>query len=191
MKRYKELDVNSPLMLALVETRILDEGERITEELNALPTRSRIFLRQETDGIEVLPQDVGIGISQVIPVIVAVLHSKSGIMAIEQPALHVHPALKVALGDLFIAQARSQNVCFLLETHSEHLLLRLLRRIRETYEDELPPGIDGLTPEKLVIYNVEQTDDGVQVKELAVSETGDSLGRWPEGFFEERHAELY
>lgn len=191
IKRYKELDVEGPLMLSLTEGHFLDDQDVLTEELENLPTKSRLYLREEYNDIEVLPQDVGIGISQVLPVIVAALHPKSGIVAIEQPELHIHPAFQVILGDLFISQIRNREVMFLVETHSEHLLLRLLRRIRETGEDELPPGIEGLTPDELAVFYVEGTGRGVVISELTVDETGDSSGRWPEGFFEERHAELF
>ena len=55
-----------------------------------------------------------------------------GSFAVEQPELHVHPAVQVALGDVFIDGIKNRNRTMLIETHSEHLLLRLLRRVRET-----------------------------------------------------------
>ena len=75
-----------------------------------------------------------------IPVIVGCLRDKQGILLIEQPELHVHPAIQVGLGDLFIrrdSDARElvgAGKTLLIETHSEHIMLRLLRRIRETTE---------------------------------------------------------
>jgi len=187
VKRYKELD--SRIALLLEQERALNEED--TKYLKKLPVKTRLLLREVTSDIEVLPQDVGVGISQVLPVIVAALLPKNDIVAIEQPELHIHPAFQVVLGDLFITQAKKLDVLFLIETHSEHLLLRLLRRIRETYDDELPPSIEGLTTNKLAIYYIVNTEKGVDVSKLRVDETGDSLGRWPDGFFEERHKELY
>jgi hypothetical protein len=189
-KRYKELDVKSRLMAALTTGRMLDEDD-LKEELQGLPTRTRVLLREDETGIELSPQDIGVGISQLLPVVVAALDMKYGTVIVEQPELHIHPAIQVALGDLFISQIRDREVSFLIETHSEHLLLRFLRRIREHYENELPPGIDGLTPDQLSIYNVVNTDEGIKVSELKVSQDGDSEGKWPEGFFEERGKELY
>ena len=194
VKRYKELDVNGPIFLGIREGRYVENEayeELIRLELENLPVKARVLLREEGTGLEVLPQDVGVGISQVLPVIVVALHSNNGIVAIEQPELHIHPAFQVALGDLFISQVKERDVCFLLETHSEHLLLRMLRRIRETSENILPPDVDGLTPEQLSISYVESKDNGCKISELKVDKTGDSLGRWPEGFFEERRKELY
>jgi predicted ATPase len=123
--------------------------------------------------------------------VVACLHLRNGLVAIEQPELHLHPALQVTIGDLFIEQAVKNDSVFLLETHSEHLLLRLLRRIRETSEDELPPGIAGLTAEQLSVNFVEQTEEGLRIRLLKVSQDGDSSGDWPKGFFDERSGELF
>jgi predicted ATPase len=156
-----------------------------------LPEKKRIFLRDETNGVEVLPQDVGIGISQVLPVIVVALHSNKGVVAIEQPELHIHPAFQVALGDLFISRVKEQDVCFLLETHSEHLLLRLLRRIRETHEDALPIDAPSLTPDLISVFYIEQSEKGMSITPLKVDETGEFTNRWPRGFFEERDEELF
>lgn len=190
VKRHKELDMDNPVMLALEQDQLLDDTDLIRQELAKLPIKTRAFLRDLRTGIEVLPQDVGVGISQVLPVIVACLDSRYGIVAIEQPELHIHPAFQVAIGDLFIAQAQANQSVFLLETHSEHLLLRLLRRIRETTDNELPPEVAGLTPEQLSVNYVERAEDGLQIRQLQVSRDGDSLGEWPRGFFEERAKEL-
>jgi len=153
--------------------------------------RCNQHLKEEKTDIEVYPQDIGVGMSQIMPVVVAALHTRRGVVAIEQPELHIHPAFQVALGDLFISQIQDRELYFLIETHSEHLLLRLLRRIRETQENELPPGKKGLVPEQISIYYVENTNKGVQISQLKVTEEGDSFGKWPDGFFEERHEELF
>lgn len=191
LKHYKELDVNDPVMHALTQGRILDEDIPLADVLNALPTHTRLYLREESNGIEVLPQDVGVGISQLIPVIVAALASR-GIVAIEQPELHIHPAWQVVLGDLFLSQAKERDVLFLLETHSEHLMLRLLRRIRETHDGELPPGVPEVTPDDVAVIYVESHQGRAALKPLQITESGDFLsGEWPRGFFDERAKELF
>ena len=87
-------------------------------------------------------RDVGIGISQVLPVIVYSYASENNLIAVEQPEIHLHPALQADLGDVFIQSALGENKNrFILESHSEHLLLRLMRRIRETKKGNLPEGI--------------------------------------------------
>ncbi len=95
-------------------------------------------------------RDVGIGISQVLPVLVNAYASKNAIIAMEQPEIHLHPALQAELGDVFIESALGENKNrFILETHSEHLILRILRRIRETTKfrknPESRPPSKGIT----------------------------------------------
>jgi hypothetical protein len=173
-----------------------DLGE-LKEFYASLQARSEIALRDFAKGIIVAPSDVGVGISQMVPVIVGCLRVRDGIVAIEQPELHVHPAIQVGLGDLFIRaiqpdQSRlNSGKSLLIETHSEHIMLRLLRRIREKSENELPPGVVGLAPEDLSVIYVESFDDGVGFRALRVDKEGEFLDRWPKGFFEERAEELF
>ncbi|MBI9083879.1 MAG: DUF3696 domain-containing protein [Desulfobacterales bacterium] len=188
IKHFKEFDVEDPIMLKLSGLPELDDLVAIHESIAAFPTKSRLCIREEATGIELMAQDIGVGISQVLPVIVGALHLKRGLFAIEQPELHIHPAFQVGLGDLFIS--RISEASFLIETHSEHLMLRFLRRIRETTEDSLPPGKWPLKPDDLAVYYVEQGKDGVSVHQLRVDEDGEFLDKWPKGFFEEREREL-
>jgi len=154
-------------------------------------TARRLLLDTGT-GTFVLPSEVGAGISQIIPVVVATLDNRSRLTLIEQPELHVHPAVQVGLGDLFIdAVAREgSRRMMLIETHSEHLILRLLRRIRETTENELPEDAVPFTEDKLSVLYVESAADGVRVRTLRVDEHGEFVDRWPKGFFAERMQEL-
>lgn len=194
LKRYKELDTDGMAMVALSQgTDFLDHYDMIQKEIVALPVKTRILLRQERDFLDVMPQDVGIGVSQVIPVVVAALIPRDGVTVMEQPELHIHPAIQVALGDLFIQQTHADTELekqFIIETHSEHLLLRLLRRIRETSENNAPPGFE-LTPDNLAIYYVEATAAGTLTKRLNVTENGRFADHWPQGFFEEREKEFF
>lgn len=141
-------------------------------------------------GARVLPCEVGAGVSQVVPVIVAALVGKRGrLVVIEQPELHVHPGLQVGLGDLFIESSAERQL--LIETHSEHIILRLLRRIRETHDGDLPEGAPAFKPDKLSVLYVAQAEEGTTVRRLHVDETGEFVDRWPRGFFEERTEELF
>ncbi|MDM8536035.1 DUF3696 domain-containing protein [Desulfobacterales bacterium HSG17] len=191
IKKYRELGADHPLMLALLQNRILDEDIDLRDQLLALPVMRRLLIRDEAKDIELAPQDIGVGISQVLPVIVAAMHHKTGLVVIEQPELHIHPAFQVALGDLFVEQVRTcPDLTFILETHSEHLLLRFLRRIRETGENEAPEN-RTLIPEELSIYFIEQGDAGIVCKPIRVDRDGDFIDRWPHGFFDERAGELF
>jgi len=136
--------------------------------------------------------DVGFGISQILPFIVQTLASQEQTLTIEQPEVHIHPKLQADLADLLIAGVQPErNHRFIVETHSEHLILRLLRRIRETAEGGLPEGHPGLTPEQLSVVYLERGAEGTRVHHLRVDEAGEFLDRWPNGFFEERAKELF
>ena len=142
-------------------------------------------------GLDVRTSDIGVGISQILPVVVAALDpERPGITTIEQPELHVHPKMQVELGDL-LAQGVDHGGIFLIETHSEHLILRLLRRIEETHGGDLPEGKPPLNPEQLSVVFLEQIDGEVTARQLRVDETGEFIDRWPQGFFRERAAELF
>lgn len=137
-------------------------------------------------------RDVGIGISQVLPVLVSAFGSENAIVAIEQPEIHLHPALQAELGDVFIEAALGgRGNTFLLETHSEHLILRLMRRIRETSDDRLPKGLPPVRPEDVSIIYVEPTKEGAVVRQLALDEDGSLIDNWPGGFFEEGFRERF
>lgn len=190
-KTYKELDTNSELWFSLMRGSYLDEEMNLRNEFILLPEKTRLCLKDYESGIEVSPQDIGIGISQILPVVVITLESNAGIVSIEQPELHVHPAIQVALGDLFISQIFDKEITFLLETHSEHLMLRLLRRIRETGDQELPPGKYPLHAEQLAVYFMEQGPSGIATTCIRINEEGDFIDKWPKGFFNERMKELF
>ena len=180
-KTYKEIDVS----------QLSQEPVDFQAIYSAAPVKTRLYLLDQKSGVEVQPPDVGVGISQVIPVIVSALYFKEGIVSIEQPELHIHPALQVTLGDLFISQVQEKGPCFLLETHSEHLMLRFLRRIRETSEGKLPADNSALTPDQLAIYYIEPGENGMSVSRIRVDQDGEFIDRWPHGFFNERVEELY
>lgn len=86
---------------------------------------------------EVAIRDVGYGVSQALPIVLQSLFAPPEcLVIIEQPEVHLHPKAQVALTDLFIKQT-ADNRRFLIETHSEHILLRTQRRIAETTYEEM------------------------------------------------------
>jgi len=137
-------------------------------------------------------RDVGIGVSQVLPVLVTSYASRNKIIAIEQPEIHLHPALQADLGDVFIQSAlgAGQNR-FLIETHSEHLLLRVMRRMRETSYGELPKGVPPVTPKDVCVLFVQPKGTSSAVRHLELDEEGQLLDPWPGGFFEEGYRERF
>lgn len=206
IRRYAELDA----VVLAVEKVLKKSGARrkpggatqIAEKIRTAIERencsspeeelSEVLLRDSRNGTVVSHRDVGVGISQVLPVLVAAYATSGYVHAIEQPEIHLHPALQSELGDVFIESALGeQKNTFLLETHSEHLILRVLRRVRETSEGRLPKGLIPITPEDVSVLCVQPGGDGSQVLHLPVTANGDFSTDWPNGFFTERAEELF
>jgi hypothetical protein len=154
-------------------------------------TARRLLLNTDA-GSFVLPSEVGAGISQLVPVIVSVIDGVSGLALVEQPEIHVHPAMQVGLGDLLIEGINREGSrrALLIETHSEHLILRILRRIRQTTEKDLTDDAPPFSGDILSVLYVESHQDGVRVRRLRVDDHGEFVDRWPKGFFAERMEEL-
>jgi len=162
-----------------------------------------VLINAET-GAESCIKDVGFGISQILPILVDGLvsdrHEWDGkyyyrfewrCKFIEQPEIHIHPRLQTDLADFFIEGVKTRQCQYIIETHSEHILLRLLRRIRETTNGELLEGQPPLKPEDVAVIYAKPTAQGTELTELRISEDGDFIDPWPAGFFTEREKELF
>jgi hypothetical protein len=204
LQRIRELPNNSSVY-DLLDKEVNDTRE-IRDLIEALPERVKVTLEDSSNGLSVMPQDIGVGISQLFPVVVASVYFKEALVAIEQPELHVHPKLQTEMADLFIRQSLDAKNQFLLETHSEHLMLRLLRRVRDSMAalespNEQPDPLasapektakkDSIQPGHLAVHYVETTSQGTRFTRLRVSSDGDFLDEWPDGFFDERDSELF
>ncbi len=88
-----------------------------------------------------------------------------------------------------LEKIKDTNRTVVIETHSEHLLLRLLRRVRETTKGEQTDHI--LTPGDLSVVYVRPTPEGTKFTPISVTDDGDFYAPWPEGFFDERVKELF
>lgn len=155
-------------------------------------TRSELVLIDKRSNTPVSHRDVGIGVSQVLPVLVSAYASRAKLIAIEQPEIHLHPALQAELGDVFLESALggAENR-FLIETHSEHLLLRIMRRMRETVADDLPEGVPPVRPEDVAVLFIEPDGGHSLVREMLLNERGELVKAWPGGFFEESMREIF
>jgi hypothetical protein len=163
----------------------------VLSELERLQSHRRLLLHDNVNDTDVKPQDVGVGISQVLPVVVGAMAPKCSIFAVEQPELHIHPRIQCSLGDVFAREAnKDDGRIFLIETHSEHLILRLLHRIRQTTDNECPPDRPSLRADQVAVYYIEGSSDGLRATSIPVTDDGDFGAKWPDGFFSERVEEL-
>lgn len=120
--------------------------------------------------------DVGFGISQVLPVITTLFFVPEGsTVLLEQPELHLHPRAQAHLADLFLHVAETRKLQLIVESHSEHLLRRLQRRIAEA---ETPFA----SPENIKMYFCEKGKNGSTIQKVEVDSYG-QIQNWPEGFF--------
>ena len=137
-------------------------------------------------------RDIGVGVSQVLPVLVGAYAAQNQIIAIEQPEIHLHPALQADLADVFIQSALGEGKNrFLIETHSENLLLRVMRRIRQTHDGKLPDEVPKVTREDVCVLFVQPTGTSSVVRQMELDDEGRLLDAWPGGFFEEGFRERF
>lgn len=151
-----------------------------------------LFLR-DTKGRKHQFEDVGSGIGYLLPVLCAVYGVDGHVSTcfVQQPELHIHPALQAAMGDVFI-EGSNEDRQMLVETHSEHLLLRILKRIRQTHSRvDVAPELKISADDVSVLYFNPSPDGTTSVKRLRITEDGEFMDRWPRGFFAERDQELF
>ncbi|MCC6784259.1 MAG: DUF3696 domain-containing protein [Planctomycetes bacterium] len=118
---------------------------------------------------------VGVGVSQALPILVlALLAARGTTLILEQPELHLHPSVQARLADFFIALTMVEKQC-IVETHSEYIISRLRLKCAQDPTAELH--------ERVALYFVEMKDDGSHYRRIGVTEAG-SLSEWPTGFFD-------
>lgn len=140
----------------------------------------QVWVRRHPKAAEVLITDVGFGVSQILPVITLCYYAPEGsTLLLEQPEIHLHPAVQAGLADVLVDAVRTRGIQVILESHSEHLLRRLQRRIAEEtlsaadaalYFCSTEPGESKITPLELDMFG--------------------TIDNWPEGFFGDEFAEI-
>ena len=165
-----------PYQLTVVPLRGGDGLEQTVGDVVA------IQLRDTRTGVLVSPSDVGFGISQLLPVVIQ-SQAERRILLIEQPEIHLHPKLQAEMADLFVRAATAGlNNQFIIETHSEALMLRLQRRIRK----------GALKPEDVSVIYIDQAGgEGAYFEPLRLDIDGEFMDDWPGGFFDERLDEIF
>ena len=128
----------------------------------------------------VLITDVGFGVSQVLPVVVRCFYAPEGsTLILEQPEIHLHPRIQAGLADVFLDAIERRNVQILIESHSEHLLRRLQRRVAEERASE----------DDIRLYFVEPEGGASHLVELDLDPYG-NIRNWPQNFFGDELGDL-
>lgn len=143
-------------------------------------------------GVFVSPRDMGLGISQSLPILASCMALDNSSIFIEQPELYLHPAVQCEMADEFIRSKNNNKNNFFIETHSEHILLRIMRRLRYSSEGKINKNDElYITPDDICLLYVDNNGEGTYIKELELDEDGTLLDAWPNGFFEEGYKERF
>ena len=138
------------------------------------------FVRKYKGGPEVRLTDVGFGVSQVLPVLTLCYHAPEGsILILEQPEAHLHPKVQSELADLLIEVVKNRRLQIILESHSEHLLIRLMRRIAE----------EQISADDTAFYFCEMNEGTSEIERLNVDDYG-NITNWPQDFFGDEMGDL-
>lgn len=132
-----------------------------------------VRIQRTAESASVFLTDVGFGVSQILPVLVLLFYVPEGsTIILEQPEIHLHPAVQAGLADVFIDAIKRRKLQIILESHSEHLLQRLQRRMAE----------ELIAPDDIKLYFTSIEAGKSKLTPLELDEYG-NINNWPEGFF--------
>ena len=141
-----------------------------------------VKIRRTPNSSEVSLTDVGFGVSQILPVLVLCYYVPEGASIIlEQPEIHLHPSAQMGLADILIQVSKTRKLQIILESHSEHLLRRLQRRIAE----------EEFSNEDVALYFCSTDQEGKSnLTPLEVDQFG-NINNWPDNFFGDEMGDLF
>lgn len=146
----------------------------------------RAFLKRDLRSPDTLITDVGFGISQILPVLVLLYYApERSTVFLEQPEIHLHPAVQSALADLIVTVVKTRKLQIIIESHSEHLLQRMLRRISEGDKSPYP----AVSPEDVRLYFCQTSNGSSQIERLSINLFG-VIRNWPPDFFGDQMGEI-
>ncbi len=144
-------------------------------------TEYEVRLQKTSASPPVTLVDMGYGLAQFLPVLVLCYYAPEGsTLILEQPGIHLHPKVQSQLADLLIEVVTERNLQILVESHSEHLLNRLQRRVAE----------EKFAADQTALYFC-RNDEGVSnIDRLKMDEFG-NITNWPENFFGDEMGDLF
>ena len=139
-----------------------------------------IFLPKHTK-IKISSMHIGLGYPLILPFIVQCIIAKNKIILIEEPEVHLHPKLEADLADLIVESSIQRNNQFIIETHSEDFLLRILKSIRK----------EKLKPEHVSVnYITPSEKNGSKINKITINKYGQYTTPWKDDLFADRIKEL-
>lgn len=145
-----------------------------------------VLVKTHPKASEVKITDVGFGISQVLPALVQAFYCPPhSTVWMEQPEIHLHPQVQAELADVFISATQAcedgkpRDVQLIIESHSEHFLNRLQRRVAEGVID----------PENVAVYFCRRAGSSTELEPLKLNKYGD-IENWPDKFFGDEMADI-
>jgi predicted ATPase len=140
----------------------------------------RVKIKITEDSEEVLITDVGFGVSQFLPVLVLLYYApENSIILLEQPEIHLHPAIQSGLADIIISASKRRNLQIIFESHSEHLLRRIQRRI----------ATEEVESNDVKIYFCSQERGRSKINDINIDLFGE-IHNWPKNFFGDEFSEI-
>jgi predicted ATPase len=135
---------------------------------------------RDAKAAEVLITDVGFGVSQILPVITLCYYAPEGsTLLLEQPEIHLHPRVQAGLADVLVDAMKTRNIQIILESHSEHLLRRLQRRVAD----------ETILPEQAALYFCSTKMGESHLTPLDLDPFG-NIRNWPKDFFGDEFGEI-
>lgn len=183
------IDGHKAVDVLLASTLLRGEGrnevaESVSTWLKKMKVADKLEVRQigrstryevvvHRDGAIANLRDVGIGVSQVLPVLTVAFFAPEGsTILLEEPEIHLHPLAQSVLAELFVEVSKKRKVQFIVETHSEHLF----RRMQTLVAKQKTSTAD------CAMYFVEKGRNSAKIRELNLDAYG-RLTNWPENFF--------
>ena len=150
------------------------------EELAKGTNLYRAIVRTTGSGAHSLLTDVGFGVSQVLPALVLLYYVPEGsVVLMEQPEIHLHPAVQSKLADVILNVAEARSVQVVVESHSEHLMRRFQRRVAEGKSSS----------DDVRLYFVRADGRSARLSDLTLNKWGE-IENWPDNFFGDEMGEI-
>jgi hypothetical protein len=189
------VDISVKLPAAYLSDRFSIKKEYLKEVRSGknVEYEGRVIL-MDKDGRKLDIDSIGAGYGQVLPLLIGLCDRT--MLVFKQPEVHLHPRLQSRVADCFVEtvfiekQVKSSRVR-IIETHSEHFVLRLLRRLRESSFDELFHSSLTVYPEDVAFIYFQPKGSSTLVHQISVLPSGEFVEGWPDGFFDERDEDLW